>query len=319
MSAFGNTPPDPEAAFRELETDCAAHGFRVSVRPLGDGPVHLSASFALFGDIAIATSRTSPVAVSRSRDDVRDDAHEFFVLPLHFGGAYSLDQAGREHRFESGGTRLVAGNSPYRLEQRPGGGIGETYSLAIPAERLRGRVRQADDRARQAIAPDDPGYVFLGNYVRFLAQQPPVAPDMAALVGDHLLDLAGLMLRPDRDEENRAEEAIRMVRRRELDHHLDRRLTDPALDLERVAQALGLSRRYVQMLFEDMGTSFSDELRRRRVDRAIALIADPRTAGRSLADIAFACGFSDLSTFNRSFRKLTGQTPSSWRRLPERG
>ncbi|WP_179145293.1 AraC family transcriptional regulator [Rhizobium sp. RU36D] len=316
MTASRGALLDGDAACRALEMDCAARGFKVTVRPLGDGPRHLSASFSLFGDIAVASSRTTPVAVSRSRADISQDAHEFFVLPLHFGGTYTLDQAGREHHFEGGGTRLVAGNSPYLLQQRPDDGVGETYSLAIPAEKLRDRVRRADDQALRAIAPDDPGYVFLSNYVRFLACQAPVSPEMAHQVGNHLLDLAGLMLQPGRDQAEHSEEAVRAVRRRELDQLLDRKLADPAVDLTRLAQAMGISRRYVQMLFEGMGTSFSDELRRRRVERAIALIADPRCAGRSLADIAFACGFADLSTFNRSFRVVTGQTPSTWRRVP---
>ena len=33
-----------------------------------------------------------------------------------------------------------------------------------------------------------------------------------------------------------------------------------------------------------------------------------------IADVAFLCGFSDLSYFNRSFRKRFGETPRGYRK-----
>lgn len=36
---------------------------------------------------------------------------------------------------------------------------------------------------------------------------------------------------------------------------------------------------------------------------------------RSITDVAFACGFSDLSHFGRLFARNFGMTPSRWRRM----
>jgi AraC family transcriptional regulator len=52
----------------------------------------------------------------------------------------------------------------------------------------------------------------------------------------------------------------------------------------------------------------------RRIVRAKALLADPR---QSITEIAFDCGFSGSSQFGAAFRRLTGQTPSSYRRSLE--
>jgi AraC family transcriptional regulator len=51
-------------------------------------------------------------------------------------------------------------------------------------------------------------------------------------------------------------------------------------------------------------------IRRRRIELAQGLML---TTGASLTDIALTCGMSDQSHFTRSFRRIVGETPSSWR------
>lgn len=48
-----------------------------------------------------------------------------------------------------------------------------------------------------------------------------------------------------------------------------------------------------------------------RIRRAQTLLTNPRA---TLADVAEATGFADAMHFGRTFRKLTGATPASWRR-----
>lgn len=52
----------------------------------------------------------------------------------------------------------------------------------------------------------------------------------------------------------------------------------------------------------------------RRIERAKALLADPRA---SITEIAFDVGFSGTSAFSSAFRRLTGQTPTDYRRSLE--
>ena len=49
----------------------------------------------------------------------------------------------------------------------------------------------------------------------------------------------------------------------------------------------------------------------RRIERARALLADPKT---SVADVALEVGFSGASAFAATFRRTTGQTPTDYRR-----
>lgn len=51
-----------------------------------------------------------------------------------------------------------------------------------------------------------------------------------------------------------------------------------------------------------------------RIKNACELL---RKTDALVADIAFKCGFSTLSTFNRNFKRVTGCTPYEWRKNPE--
>jgi len=80
-----------------------------------------------------------------------------------------------------------------------------------------------------------------------------------------------------------------------------------------VAARQGISPRYVQMLFEAEGTTFSQYVLNRRLALAHRLLTDPRHARSTITAIAFEAGFGDLSSFNHVFRRAYGATPSDVR------
>jgi AraC-like DNA-binding protein len=87
-----------------------------------------------------------------------------------------------------------------------------------------------------------------------------------------------------------------------------RRAGQPGIDPARVAAQLGMSVRYLHRLLEPTGRTFSEHLLERRLGYALAKLRDPNCCVR-IADIARDCGFSDISHFNRSFRRAFGDTP----------
>ena len=96
----------------------------------------------------------------------------------------------------------------------------------------------------------------------------------------------------------------RVVRR--IEHHADQNLTVPGL-----AREAGLSPYHFLRLFESLtGLTPHQYLMRTRLrDAAVRLVEEP---GKIL-DIAFDCGFQDVSNFNRAFRAEFGVSPRAYR------
>ena len=90
---------------------------------------------------------------------------------------------------------------------------------------------------------------------------------------------------------------------------IETRLSDPALDGEAVAAAAGVSVRYAYSVLADEGTSIARYIQERRLARCRRALEDPQQAHRSLSEIAYGWGFSDMTHFGRSFRKAYGMLP----------
>jgi AraC-like DNA-binding protein len=85
---------------------------------------------------------------------------------------------------------------------------------------------------------------------------------------------------------------------------------EPELTLAELAQRLRLHPAQLSRLINlGCGQSFSDFVNGYRVAEAQRKLADPRFAHYSLVGVALESGFNSKSTFNRVFKKLTGQVP----------
>lgn len=111
----------------------------------------------------------------------------------------------------------------------------------------------------------------------------------------------------------------RKTRRAAILRAIENRSSDPSLSAAAVANLLGVTPRYIHLLLEDTGKSFTHHLLGRRLEKAALMLRDTRWTHRRIADIAVEAGFTDLSYFNRAFRRSFGLTPSQMReQRPER-
>ncbi len=78
-----------------------------------------------------------------------------------------------------------------------------------------------------------------------------------------------------------------------------------------VARELFMSTRTMQRLLQQEKTTFAKIMQQTRSELAKQYMRDKKL---ELTEVAFLLGFSELSTFSRSFKRLTGQSPSHYRR-----
>ncbi len=87
---------------------------------------------------------------------------------------------------------------------------------------------------------------------------------------------------------------------------------DNAICLATVAKAVNTSTFYFCKLFKRAtGLTFTDYLARVRVEKAKTLLLDPN---RRVSEVAYDVGFQSLTHFNRVFRRIVRQSPTSYRR-----
>lgn len=87
--------------------------------------------------------------------------------------------------------------------------------------------------------------------------------------------------------------------------------SDPSLSLNSVADAFHLSYYHLSHIFSDeVHQSFSSLLNLCRIEQAKKLLSESKMTAQ---DIALAVGYTNSSTFFRTFRKLTGLPPNEYR------
>jgi AraC-like DNA-binding protein len=151
-------------------------------------------------------------------------------------------------------------------------------------------------------------------YLRAIFDVPLNAGHATELYGEHIIDLVALALGAEGEGRVVAEErGARAARRSAILSAIELRSGDPGLNAIALARLLGITPRYVHLLLEETGKSFTHHVLERRLDKAAMLLRDPRWRNRKIANVAAEAGFTDLSYFNRAFRRHFGATPSDIR------
>ena len=94
---------------------------------------------------------------------------------------------------------------------------------------------------------------------------------------------------------------------------VEARLSDAALDSASVAAAAGISVRYANAALAEEGTSIMRLIQARRLARCRSALEDPSQTHRTISEIAYGWGFSDMTHFGRKFRAAYGLLPSECR------
>ncbi len=257
------------------------------------------------------------VAESRHADDFRMEPtiHAFGKLLYIWGGAGSLVVKGRRWPLRPGRIAVIPPGISHYLCDDPRRPL-SLYFLCVrnPVLAMPGTAIALGECRVIGHAP-------LSETVRRLFQDllyEQTAGDAGAdlMVTGRVLELCGLLLRWRIRKDTTPglppkEKSLSRARVGAVIAEMRRRFYRPQ-SLERAAARAGLkSRRFSQIFREIAGTSWPAFLRERRIDHAKCLLAE---TNRSIVAVCFECGFEDLSSFYRAFRRIEGVSPLAWRK-----
>lgn len=97
----------------------------------------------------------------------------------------------------------------------------------------------------------------------------------------------------------------------QIEDYIHNHISDPALNVDEIADSLSFSTKYIRQLFKEYyQISLSDYLLNARIEMAKELLENSKS---SVNEIMYSVGIQTKSHFFTSFKSITGMTPNQWR------
>jgi AraC family transcriptional regulator, positive regulator of tynA and feaB len=246
----------------------------------------------------------TPRGIAHGEDDV-------FLLYVQLTGSATFSQDGRETVAHPGDLVLLDAQRPFicRYKHR------KQITIKIPHRSLKARLASSSQLTAHTVRRTLGVAGLTSDYIKNIPQHiDALQPATKQQVAEHVLDLAALSLATGSGKDTPALSSGRAVALLQLRMAIENRLTDPALDPTAAAAAAGISVRYANNLLSQQGMSLERYIVSRRLERCRRAFEDPGQAHRTIGEIVFGWGFSDLSHFNRRFKAAYGFSPRDYRR-----
>jgi AraC-like DNA-binding protein len=313
--ATDQTPPENRlAVWREVIGQTV---LRLDIEPLPGIPFEADVTLQAMPGLAMLSGVIAGSRSGRTRALLADGVDDVGLV-VNLAGPYLVSQGGRELVLADGEATVFSCAETNAFTHRP---PGEVFAMRVPRAAVAPLVPEIDDVFLRPIPPGTQALRLLTSYADIVRHELPAASaEMRHLIATHVHDLLVLAIgaKGEGAELARAR-GVRAARQRTVKTDILQNLARADLSIATVAARQGVTPRYVQMLFEAEGETFSEFVLSERLARAHHMLSDPRMIGRTVAAVAFASGFGDLSYFNRKFRQRFGAAPSDVRAAALRG
>jgi len=291
---WGRAAPPPSGAVPEAE-------------PAPPAPEPAVAHERRIGRISIRLVRSAERRLVRDRAAIDREPDDAFALAIPVGHRHYFSHAGR--------NGVVAPGEYVLFSRAEFGEIAADEGLfhwlvRIPAGELRSRLPSVDEHLAGRFAPNKQmAQLALELVVSLAATFAEHAPPNPEALATEVVALLALVIGSEhRDADGAARQTRYRLRRRIFDH-VEAHLGDLDLNPRRIAADNRISLSYLYSLFSDHGTSVSQFIQTKRLQRAYELLVGDPKGTLTIAEIAYRVGFKNTSHFSRSFNQHFGMPP----------
>jgi len=260
-------------------------------------------------DLGVLKGSSSGVRLTHSRELIVDDDLSFMTGPMPQWTASMLNR----NPVLGPGDGCLMNNAEVGAMTLPA----ETpfITFRVPAAAITPLVPDLGAVVARRVPAESQALRLLVRYLEVLQDTSALAtPQLQRVVATHVYDLLALALGATHEAAEIANgRGLRAARVQAVLAEIKAHFTNPRFSPADVAKAIGVSPRYVQDLLHDTDISFTERVMELRLQKARAMLADAAHRHLKIIEIAYACGFGDLSYFNRVFRRRYGDTPSGVR------
>jgi AraC-like DNA-binding protein len=265
-------------------------------------------------DLGVVAISLTPTRCARTRETIRDGNDNLRLVMLQRSASPApAAHLGRELTVEPGNAVVLSNCDLNSITFT--GSRSRMIAVNLTRKTLRPLLHDFDGVLAHTIPKQSVALRLLSSYIEaLLRESAPPTPEIGLLAVAHIYDLAALAMGATRDAAEIANSrGLAAARLREIKSDIIANLSRDDLSVVEIALRQRVTPRYIQLLFENEGITFTEFVRNARLKRAHRMLTDPRLADRSISVIAFDIGFRDLSYFNRVFRRRFGETPSELR------
>ncbi|MFF7065646.1 helix-turn-helix domain-containing protein [Pseudomonas sp. NPDC008258] len=249
--------------------------------------------------------------MTRSQADARRDTQDFYFLVLQLNGLADMTQGERTVRLSPGDLVLIDSTCSSNFHFGIKGTLSDQVSLILPRERLSVVFEGRAPRTAAAIAATSFNAGMLGTLVGQLYMN--ASPSEAH--HDALIDATLSLLRPELGlEEIQPLELLKASKDKLLRRAvaiIDANLSNPDFKAQDIALQMGTSLRNLHRVFARHSTTPGRFIIDQRLHLSAARLR--QAPHLSISNIAFDCGFVDLSHFSKAFRRYFGVTARAFR------
>lgn len=273
-----------------------------------NGSVHI----ASLPGIGVSAFDAAPHQVHRSARSAATANNGELLFHAVTSGEVAVSQDGRDSIVKDRGFYLIDPIRPFDLVLRK---RSTHVIIKVPRGMIDARVGNTSDLTGKVMGSSEGvGSITMG-LIELLSDRAETLDDLAGLkVAEQLMDLTALTLVTCRRDNGVALSSPRAVALLRLKATIERLLIEPGLKPDRVAAEAGISVRYANDLLSEERSSIERFVTERRLERCRHALEDASQSHRTIGEIAFKWGFSDLSHFGRRFKARYGLSPTDYRR-----
>ena len=264
------------------------------------------------GPIVVGAVAGPPKVCTRDKSATDRDGYDFFQVDIMLRGNKASTQRGRSIAVAAGEALVFHNRQPSTTVSPT---TTEVHTIKVPDTAVRGRLGETARYAGVKLDGRIPELCILANYLKSLDFAGDLSEvSVREMVGGHIVDLiVSALARLDGKENPGEVYSLKAARLAAIKRLVENAFREPTFDTRHAALKLGICERYIQKLFEETGVTFSDYVAERRLRDVHEKLLDRQFDGMKIQDVAWSAGFSDISHFNRLFRRRFGEKPSALR------
>jgi AraC family transcriptional activator of tynA and feaB len=287
------------------------HVTPIRIEPAGSHGLRGEIQARVIGDLGVVQVSGQGVHAVHTRAHIARAAGHVYGACVHLEGEARITRGCDTIALRRGDIFITDSRHEFTLDlERPW----RHLLITMPIRWLDGRVARPEALAGAVLRGRPLARLWAGHLAAGFALAGELSSTAATLFARHSVDLLAQLLNESDGDDPMSSEASRAAMFVSACQVIALKFVDPDLTPAEIAQEIGVSTRTLARVFAANNDTIMRRVFDERVRQAARFLTAPAYAKRSVTDIAFACGFNDLSHFGRMFSSKMHMTPSQWRR-----